>query len=207
MGLKVEIQDFEFENLMAAVVTGAADVAIAAISITPERAAEVGFTNAYYVGQDGVLAAPGSEVRAVSSLNDLLNLRVGVQRGTLYETWLQDNGVDAGKMPEENLVAYPSPQEALLDLTAGNIDVFMLDKQPAVAFVGEGRARLVGERLYPQVYGIAARKGSTLLPELNGALADAQSDGTLAELVRSNLNLPASGALPAPRQAGPTATP
>ena len=207
LGLGVDINDFTFDNLGSALAQGEADAAIAAISITPERASQLSFTNAYYVGQDGILAAPDSSITTIRSLDDLARLRVGVQKGTVYETWVRENAVKTGKMPVDNLVTYVSPDQGVLDLTAGQIDVFVLDRQPALAFVDKGQAKLVGEKVYPQVYGIAVRKGSSLLPELNRVLAEAQADGTMRRLVETYLNVPSEAVLPATSVPFGTATP
>lgn len=207
LGLTVEIKDMPFESLPTALGIDRADVAIAAISITPDRTALMDFTNAYYVGEDGVLAAPDSSVRAVSSLDDLAKLKVGVQKSTIYESWVRENAVDTGKMPASNIAAYDSPEAGAQALAAGEIDVVLLDRQPALTFVQQGKARLVGAGLYPQVYGIATQKGSSLRSELNQVLAEAQGDGTVARLVDKHLRMPATAVLPATRRPAATSTP
>jgi ABC-type amino acid transport substrate-binding protein len=200
MGLQVEINDITFDNLMADLQSKKSDVAIAAIGITPERARLVDFTNVYYVGQDGVLVAPTSNISAIRSLADLTSLRVGVQRGSIYQTWLWDNAVQAGKMAPGKLNLYETPESGMRGLASGSIDAFVLDRQPARQLASEGKAKLVGENLYPQVYGIAVRKGSSLLPELNRVLAEAQNDGTVAKLVEAYVKVAPEDVLPATRQ-------
>ena len=56
LGIQVEYHNFAFDGLGGALQLGQIDAAIAAISVTPEREAEVDFSNVYFVGQDGVLA-------------------------------------------------------------------------------------------------------------------------------------------------------
>jgi polar amino acid transport system substrate-binding protein len=204
LGLRVEIDDFTFDKLANAVVNDLADVAIAAISITPERASQVDFTNVYYVGQDAVLAALDSDIAKVASLDDLAALRVGAQEGSVYESWLRENAVETGKMPAEKLVALVSPDSGIDALEADEIDVMLLDRLPARALAEQGKAKLVGEAIYPQVYGIAVRKGSSLLPELNRVLAEAQADGTMKRLVEKYLKVAPEEVLPATPAAGPT---
>lgn len=204
LGLRVEIDDFTFDKLGNALATDLADVAIAAISITPERASEVDFTNVYYVGQDAVLAGLDSDIAKVASLDDLAALRVGAQEGSVYESWLRENAVATGKMPAERLVALVSPDSGIDALEAGEIDVMLLDRQPARVLAEQGKAKLVGEAIYPQVYGIAVRKGSDLLPELNRVLAEAQTDGTIERLMVKYLQVAPEEVLPATPTAAPT---
>lgn len=203
MGLQVDIRDVSFDNLMSDLGSKKSDVAIAAIGITPERARTVDFTNVYYVGQDGVLVALTSNISAIRSLDDLTQLRVGAQRGSIYQTWLWEHVVQAGKMPPDRLKLYVTPEAGMEGLASGSIDAFVLDRLPARQLAEEGKARFVGENLYPQVYGIAVRKGSSLLPELNRVLAEAQNDGTVAKLVETHLGLTPEDVLPATRQPFP----
>ncbi len=64
MGVEVELKDFAFDGLGAALQVGQIDAAIAAISVTEEREQQVDFSHVYYVSQDAVLA--GHERRSSS---------------------------------------------------------------------------------------------------------------------------------------------
>jgi polar amino acid transport system substrate-binding protein len=55
MGVEVEFKDFAFDGLLDALALGQVDAAIGAISVTPERQAQVDFSNLYYVGDDVAL--------------------------------------------------------------------------------------------------------------------------------------------------------
>jgi arginine/lysine/histidine transporter system substrate-binding protein len=191
LGLPVEINDFTFEGLLDALELKQVDVAIAAISNTPERAAQVDFTTPYYMGEDGILVAPDSPISSITSLLDLAGRRVGVQRGTVYESWLLNTIVQTGQMPPENLLSYISPDTAVEDLDSGQVDVVIMDRKPAENFAAQGKAKLVGHGLNPQSFAIAVRKGSSLLPEINQALGDMVKDGTSAHLIETYLHVPA----------------
>lgn len=52
LGVEVEFNDFAFDGLGHALVLGQIDVAIAAISVTPERQELVDFSDIYYVGAE-----------------------------------------------------------------------------------------------------------------------------------------------------------
>jgi ABC-type amino acid transport substrate-binding protein len=92
-------------------------------------------------------------------------------------------------------------------LASASIDAFVLDRQPAHRLADAGKGKFVGENLYPQVYGIAVRKGSTLRPELNRVLAEAQGDGTMAKLVETYLDVTPEDVLPATSQPFPAEEP
>ena len=47
LGMKLEIENMEFDSVIAAVNSGKADVAVAGLSVTPEREKNVSFTQGY----------------------------------------------------------------------------------------------------------------------------------------------------------------
>jgi len=207
LGLRTEVNDFTFEGLLDALQLKQIDTAIAAISITPERAALYDFSTPYYMGEDGILAAPNSAISSVKTLSDLSKRRVGVQRGSVYEAWLLNTLVQTGQMPRGNLLSYVSPDSAVDDLAAGKLDLVVMDHKPADNFARQGRAKLVGYGLNPQSFAIAVRKGSSLLPEINRAIIEMVNDGTTAHLIETNLHVPPSVVLGGTPPPAPTAIP
>ncbi len=201
LGLQVSYVDIPFEGLTGALQLNQIDAAIAAISVTPERAGYVDFTNIYYVGEDGLLARQDSNISQIHSADDMAKLKVGVQRGSVYETWLNTSLVNTGKMPISNLFAYSQVAQALGDLRANRLDVIVMDYLPAQDAVKQGGVKLVGRGLAKQNYAIEVRKASlSLRDNLNQALAQMQLDGTVTKLAQQYL-----GVAPAPIV--PTATP
>ena len=61
----------------------------------------------------------------------------------------------------------------------------LLDWEPALTYVADGMAKLVGQSQFSQNLAIPVPKGFTLLPHLNAALAEALADGTVAGLSSS----------------------
>jgi ABC-type amino acid transport substrate-binding protein len=221
LGIEVEFNDYAFDGLLDQVQLGNVDAAIAAISETPDRRERVDFTNLYYVGSSAVVAGP-SFTGTVTSAADLTGLTVGVQRGTTYQAWAQQNLVDQGYIPQANLVIYPSVRNMFTDLRTGKLDAGMMGKLTAETAVRGRGLSLVGEGLNPQKFAIAAAKGSSLVERLNEALLTLEADGRFAELSKLYLsetpapNAPDAGgaavvalptATPVAAQAAPTPTP
>jgi polar amino acid transport system substrate-binding protein len=206
LGVNVEITDMAFDGLFGALQLGQIDVAIAALSPTPERAALVDFTNIYYVGQDALIAGKGSAL-VINSVNELAGYRVGVQRGSAYADWLQETLVQPGIMPPENLLVYATIPPALRDMTQRRIDLIMMDAAPAETYVDRGSVKLVAEGFNKQRFAMAVPKGADTLREaLNSALAELQADGQMNALAQRYLPLTADQLQPLPTPE-PTATP
>lgn len=217
LGMQVELVDIAFEGLTAALEIGQIDAAIAAISVTPERQVFVDFTNIYYTGQDMVLAREGSGIAPIVAGAQLAQYRVGVERGSVYASWVRNTFVDSGLMPAASLLEYEKPEHAVRDLKESRNDVVILDKPAAEEYIRSGGVVAVAQNLNTQLFAIALPKGAAVLQsQLNAALAAVQNDGTVARLANTHLEIvlptpaPEATATPAPTATaipGPTPTP
>lgn len=200
LGLQIVYVDIPFDGLTGALQVEQIDAAIAAISVTPEREGYVDFTNVYFVGEDGMLARQDADLGEIRSVDDMAKLRIGVQRGSVYETWLTTSLVNTDKMPLSNFFAYTQVDQALDDLKANRLDVVVMDYLPAQDAVKQGGVKLVGHGLAKQNYAIQVRKGSlSLRNNLNQALTQMQLDGTLTKLAQQYLGVLPGLISPTPR--------
>jgi ABC-type amino acid transport substrate-binding protein/heat shock protein HslJ len=198
LGVQVDVQDYAFDGLPSALQIGQINVAIAAISVTPERQQQLGFGSIYYSGQEGMLAGQNSAINSIPSVDALAPYRVGVQAGSVYETWLRTSLVDTGKMPAANLLVYPRIDGALIDVKEGRIDIVVLDLLPAQDFLKQGGLKLVGQGLSQQSFAIALPLASIALrDQINRALGELVTDGTLAALYQQ-YGLNSTGVIPVP---------
>jgi polar amino acid transport system substrate-binding protein len=207
LGVDVEIKDMAFEGLGGALQLNQIDVAIAALSVTPEREAVIDFTTVYYVGEDAILASEEAQI-VISSVEEMAGFGVGVQRATVYEDWLRTSLVGTGLMPENDLLVYGQIEQAVRDVMNGRVDLAVLDLLPAQVYVQGGSVKIVGQGLNRQRFAIALPQGAaSLQSELNRALTELQNEGRIAELVEQYLGLEESPPIPTPEPQPPTPTP
>jgi ABC-type amino acid transport substrate-binding protein/heat shock protein HslJ len=208
LGVKVEIKDYAFDGLYNALQLGSIDVAISAISETPDRQKYVDFTNVYYIGKDGVLASAGSPITSITQVSQMADKTVGVQTGSVYEQFLAETLVATKLMPAKYLHSYPDIEQAVKDLQRKQIDLVLLDYEPAQSFVQQGGVKLVGEGLDPQSFAIAIPKGADSLRRvLNTAISGAVSSGAYAALAETFLGLTPDNVQPVPTPAPEQPTP
>ena len=201
LGVDVAFNDYAFDGLLNAVRLGEVDAAIGAISVTPDRQQVVDFTNLYYLGQAAALAGEAF-TGTVRSPTDMSSARVGVQRGTTFQAWAQENLVDKQVIAQENLVSYPNVSAMIGDLRKGTIDIGLMGTLPAKLVLERyPDIRLVGEKFHQQQFAIAVPKGSTLTVPLNEALLTLQSNGTFATLVKQYLQDDPANVMPDPKTA------
>jgi polar amino acid transport system substrate-binding protein len=209
LGVEVEFRDMAFDGLKDALQLNQIDVAIAALSVTPERMAVVDFTNVYYVGADAILAKAGTQV-VINSVQDMAAYRIGVQTGSIYQAWLQDSLVVPGLIPAENLVTYENTGAMIRALVEepSQVDLLVLDLLPAEEIAKTSPVMIAAQGLNQQLYSIAIPKGQdALLQVLNDALINMQTDGTTVALAKQYLGLEADQLPPTPTPGAPVVTP
>ena len=191
LGLEVQIEDMEFDAIIEAVKSGKADIGLAGMTITPDRAEEVSFTASYATGvqvvivtEDNTTIAGTNEDLALvdASGNVLEGTVIGVQRNTtgdLYSTWYME---DVGLATVDR---YSKGAEAVQALKTGKVDCVVIDNEPAKAFVAEVEGLKILETEYVvEEYAGAMNKDNTELYEaVNAALEELISDGTVQAII------------------------
>jgi polar amino acid transport system substrate-binding protein len=210
LGVGIDLRDFAFDGLLTGVQLDQLDAAIAALSVTDERSKQVDFSRVYYVADDAVLAAPDYNGVSIRLPDNMKGSTVGVQKGSVYETWAQRALVDTGLIKPDSLVPYADARQGVADLKGKKVDYFLLDAGPAQDFVKQGDARLVGQGLNRQSFAIALPKDSPVLAQqINGALDQMFADGTITQLIAKDITRTEEKATPTavPPTAAPTPTP
>ena len=156
------------------------DFDINQVTITPERAEVVDFSDSYYDGSQGIVALKDSDVTKATSIGDLASFKLGAQTGTTSLTAARDI-VDDAQVFEDTNVA----KQALL---AGQVDAIIADLPTAFYISGFEikNSVVVGQFVDPNIgpdqFGMLFGKGDPLVSCVNGALAALTADGTLDTL-------------------------
>jgi len=182
LGVQVAYLDIPFDALPTAAQTGQIDVAIAAISRTPEREAYVGFSNVYLVSEGAALAQQAADI-TLTKLEDIAKYKVGVQRNSVYKNAIQTNFIDQGLMLADNLFVYEKAEDAVNDLLAGRIELVIMDSPAAQAFAEQGGAKVVGIGGAQQLYAIAMpREAAALKAKIDEVITALTNEGFIAAL-------------------------
>lgn len=190
LGVDVVMVDYAFDGLYDELELGQIDAIISAVSITPSRQEVVNFSNVYYVGRDAFVASNSSNIEQVTSLSDLSTSRIGVQSGSVYESWVTESLIETGLMSPALLSSYSDIDQALGALEAGLVDVVIMDALPAEAAVQERDLKIVGEGLNRQLFAIVLPQGAdTLTTQINTAMATLNQQGIIAEIGQEYLDL------------------
>ena len=179
LGVTVEVMDMEFDSLCTSV-GNRIDVAIAGMTVDPEREKTVTFSDTYYKAIQNVLV-PADDT-AITDMASLEGKVIGVQQGTTGD-------MIADEIAGADVRRYNTFALAVEDLKNGNLDAVIIDQNPAEVFAGEneGVLKLLGAENFgftDEYYAIACPKDDTaLVASINAALAALQTDGTFDALV------------------------
>ncbi|RNB84653.1 amino acid ABC transporter substrate-binding protein [Brevibacillus fluminis] len=176
---KVEWINTPWNGMFAALRAGKFDVAIAGITIKPERLKELDFTSPYYDNDQGLTVRADSGIKSV---DDLKGKIVGVAGGTTGHQWAEDNKEKYGF---KDIKLYNSTQESMMDLQAGRIDGELHDIPASEYYVKDKKELAVVQRIATnEKFGLAFKKGNPLRDEVNRVIDEMKKDGTLASIYK-----------------------
>ncbi|MBR2650966.1 MAG: transporter substrate-binding domain-containing protein [Clostridia bacterium] len=142
--LTLVIKNIGFDDIFTQVEAGYADIGMAGITVSEDRAAIYDFTTTYYAASQKIIVAAdntdfdscttAAEVEAV--LAALEGKKIGYQTGTtggMYINGDEDWGYDGFANIEGK--GYATAQDAIQDLINGNIYAVVVDEAPGAALV------------------------------------------------------------------------
>jgi polar amino acid transport system substrate-binding protein len=157
------------------------DFDINQISITPQRAQRVDFSDPYFTAPQAVVALKGSPAADATDLAGLKDARLGVQVGT---TSLE--AVQVSMQPESDPQVFNDSNDTVRALKTKRVDAIVVDLPTAffLTAVQVPQGEIVGQFPAPggDDWGLLLEKGSELTPCVNRALAALRREGVLERL-------------------------
>ncbi|MFF3349097.1 ABC transporter substrate-binding protein [Streptomyces sp. NPDC002779] len=151
------------------------DLALAQITITPERSKVADFSPPYLSSTLGVLIRDGEKIDE----NNVRDVRIGVADGTTGEEFVENR-----LKPAKPVTAFANDPELITALEEGRVDAVVHDTTILLAYPQkqDNRVSLVGQYRTDQGYGALYPKGSPDKDELDRIIRQLIDDGTLAKL-------------------------
>ncbi len=169
-GFEAVFVDQPFDGLIPGLQQGKYDAAVSAMTITPERAEVVAFTDGYY--DAGQVIAVREGTTGISTPADLAGKVVAVQANTTGHR-------QAERIAGAEVRSFPSIEPAFMELAAGRADAVINDDPTTFLYAREhGGIRIVGAPFTEEQYGIAVRRDdAALLAKLNEGLRRVRASG------------------------------
>ena len=166
----------DWDSIIPNLISGNYDAIIAGMSITPERQEVVDFTQNY--------TPPSPSAFAAMSDVDLENAVIAAQTGTIQAAHVTS-------MEGATLLEFPTPDETVAAVRAGEADAVLSDKDYLIPVVegSGGEISFVGEDVpLGGGIGMAFRKSDPeLRAKFDAAVQSMKDDGSLNELIIEHL--------------------
>lgn len=180
LGKELDIQDMEFDGLLASVQTGKIDMAVAGMTVKPERLESVDFSIPYYTASQVMVV--GSDNTDITSAEDLKNgKKVGVVLGYTGDSIVTDDL----QIDESNITRANRGVDIVQDVKNGKLDAVVIDSYTGKALAEKNGLKVVedAEAFESEEYAIAVQKGNTeLLEAINAKLQEMLDSGKIAEI-------------------------
>ncbi len=140
LGKELVIKNMDFDSVCLSVGQEKADIAMAGLTVKPDREEYVTFSESYYTASQRIIVKAGdntfADCKTADDVAAILNgfdssVKIGVQNGTtgqLYCEGDEDWGFDGLKV---TTVGYKNGSLAVQDMLNGNIDYVIIDSAPA----------------------------------------------------------------------------
>jgi len=176
LGVEAEFKQIDWQIIFDQLLAGEADMIISGVTILPERAEKMAFSNPYFnAGQ--VIVIQKHRIEEISGVADLYGKKIGVQEDTTSD-------FEAQKFTTE-VVRYLDYAAAKTDLLNDVLDAVIIDYPVGIDLVtGEEVLMILGEPFTQEFYGVAVRKESKiLLDKINETLVQLKKSGELDQII------------------------
>ncbi|MCP8379074.1 transporter substrate-binding domain-containing protein [Streptococcus suis] len=175
LGVKLEVSAMSFDNVLSSVQNGKADIAIAGLSYSEERAKVFDFSESYYQISD-VLLIKKDSANSLTSIDAMSGKTLAVQKGSTQEAYAQEN------ISQANLISLTLMGEAVNELKSGKVDAILMDSPVAAGYVSQNSDLAVASVEFPTIDEnskvIALPKGSAeLKTAIDKAIAEVKASG------------------------------
>lgn len=178
-GKTLKVENMKFDSLIVALNSGKIDFIASGMTITAERQANVNFSDPYYEATQVVLVNKDND--SIHTLEDIKDKHFAVQLGTTADIM--------SKKYTQNITAFNTGFEAIMELKNAKVDLVLFDSEPAANYLAKNPELKMIKLDFPaEFYGFAVSKEQPeLLASINKTLANMKADGQYQTLVSTHI--------------------
>lgn len=179
LGVKLTVQDMEFDLIVDYIKAGRGDIGAAGMTVDEERKKQVDFSVEYITSTQYVIVPAGTDTKSFK----LDGKVIGVQEGTTGDVYYAS---DEKVIKAKEVKKYKSAIDAANDMLLGRVDCVIIDELPAKSITEKsaGKMACYNPGYDPESYAIAVQKGNEdLLQVIDTVLNRLMKDGKIDEYV------------------------
>jgi L-cystine transport system substrate-binding protein/L-cystine transport system permease protein len=180
LGVKVEFVETPWDSIFAALQADRFDMIANEVTITPERQSNYGLSEPYSVSE-GVIVTHANDT-SITSLADL--------KGKIAAEQITSNWAQLARKTGARVEPVEGFTQAIKLLNQGRVDAVLNDSIADYAYLAQTNdtsIKIAARTGQKSEQGLAVRKDSGLLPDLNNALDELRSNGMLATISQKHL--------------------
>lgn len=171
----------DFDGMIPGLKAKKFDGVLSSMTITPQRQEQIAFSAKLFDTPTRLVAKKGTTYQP--SADSLKGKSVGVEQGTIQETYAKDNWAPKGV----NVVPYQNQDQVYADLISGRLDAALQDEvQADLGFLKTPRGagfQFAGKEIPTGAAAIGLRKeDADLKTKIDKAIADMIKDGTYKKI-------------------------
>lgn len=176
MGRELVVKDVAFDSIIHEVKSGKADIGVAGISYSDERAKQVDFSLEYTTSRQVVLVRKNSKINSIEDIN---GKKIAVQLGSVADMYVSDMYNNKNIIREKKYLA------AIQDLKDKKVSVVVMDELPALEIVRENEdIKILNDIFAEDSYGVIVDKGNReLLDVINRVVERLKQEGKIDEFI------------------------
>ena len=181
-GIDYEFKTVEWNSMLKELLDKKIDVIYSGMSVTPDRAEKVAFSDVYWVTNEGVAVKHNSPV----TMNDVKTGKVmlGAPKESTTAEWVRENLIGTGILSSAKFELFDDFPAALAALESGRIEAAIYDTPTVIESIEGKDFDFLGTIETGEKYAIAVRKDDTqLLGKINEGLKNLKASPRWNELV------------------------
>ena len=185
IGREIKIENTAWDGLIPSLQTGTADLVISSMTIRPDRAEQVDFSDPYANALLAVLVNKNTDASSIEDLNQA-GMKIAVKSGSTGHLYAESN------LQNAELMVLPDESACVMEVAQGRADGFIYDQ---LTIYRNWQKNLdTTEAIFipfqePEKWGIAVQKGnSELLEQVNAFLKEFREEGGYDKLEETYLS-------------------
>ena len=185
IGREIKIENTAWDGLIPSLQTGTADLVISSMTIRPDRAEQVDFSDPYANALLAVLVNKSTDASSIEDLNQA-GMKIAVKSGSTGHLYAESN------LQNAELMVLPDESACVTEVAQGRADGFIYDQ---LTIYRNWQKNLdTTEAIFipfqePEKWGIAVQKGnSELLEQVNAFLKEFRENGGYDKLEETYLS-------------------
>ncbi|GBG95945.1 transporter substrate-binding domain-containing protein [Lactococcus termiticola] len=187
LGVKLEIVNMSFNNVLSSLQAGKIDLGISGITATKEREKAFDFSEPYYTA-DNYLLVKKSDLNKYQSIDDLKGKTISAQKGSVQEKIVKE------QLKSANLVSLSAVNDEINEVKAGLVQGAVIENLIAKSYVAQNPDLAIVDSVKLKTedasYAVAMSKDSgNLKKEVDEVIKQMKASGELEKSIDHNYSL------------------